>query len=75
MKFFIALVLLTSFSIFGAENSKENPNSATEKSLSDAKSVRKAAYKKAKEACLADNKELKGKALKECIVKKQIEAK
>jgi hypothetical protein len=34
------------------------------------KQIKKAAYKAAKEACLKENKDLKGKELKECIVSK-----
>ena len=34
------------------------------------KDDKKAAYKAAKEACLKDNKDLKGKELKECIISK-----
>lgn len=41
----------------------------------DKKSVSEAAYKKAKLECLAENKELKGIKLKDCIVNKQKEAK
>ena len=33
----------------------------------------KEAYKKAHDACLVENKDLKGKALKECIMKKEKE--
>ncbi len=78
MKFLLALALLTSVA-FAQEAKKEEhkaevaPAAKEEKKeehKADHKADKKAAYKAAKEACLKENKDLKGKELKECIVSK-----
>jgi hypothetical protein len=81
MKTFLALTLLLAAFAFANEattekaKAEEKSESKKESKLAGKKAQHAEAYKKAKEACLSENKELKGKELKECIVKKQSEAK
>ncbi len=76
MKFLLALALLSSFAIANDakeakhEDAKTEVVAAKEEHKEEKKEDKKAAYKAAKEACLKDNKDLKGKKLKECIVSK-----
>jgi outer membrane murein-binding lipoprotein Lpp len=76
MKFLLALALLSSFAIANDakeakhEDAKTEVVAAKEEHKEEKKEDKKAAYKAAKEACLKDNKDLKGKELKECIVSK-----
>ena len=74
MKFLLALALLTSVA-FAEEAKKEDHKMEAKKEekamvAPEKKEDKKAAYKAAKEACLKENKDLKGKDLKECIVSK-----
>ncbi len=73
MKFLLALALLSSFAI--ANDAKEAKHEAKHEVVAEVKNEevkldKKAAYKATKEACLKENKDLKGKKLKECIVSK-----
>ena len=74
MKFLLALALLTS--VVMAEEGKKEEHKEAAKEVAKTEKVemkkedKKAAYKAAKEACLKENKDLKGKELKECIVSK-----
>ena len=78
MKFLLALALLSSVAAFAQEGTKapaEAPKMEAKKEekmsmKGDKKDDKKAAYKAAKEACLKENKDLKGKELKDCIVSK-----
>ncbi len=73
MKFLLALTLLTTVAFASEHEAKKEEHKAevapTEK-VEAKKEDKKAAYKAAKETCLKENKDLKGKALKECIVSK-----
>ncbi len=74
MKFLLALALLTSVA-FAEEAKKEDHKMEAKKEekamvAPEKKEDKKAAYKAAKETCLKENKDLKGKDLKECIVSK-----
>jgi hypothetical protein len=83
VKLILALTLLFSVSIIANEAATTQSESAVVQATSGAKvevkkekkKLAKEAYLKAKNECLAENKELKGKTLKDCIVKKQAEAK
>ena len=67
MKLIIAMALLSTVA-FATENKNTEP---TEAAKTQAKlNTKKAAYKAAKDACLKENKDLKGKDLKECILAK-----
>jgi len=76
MKLILAFALLTSSAVFAQDHKAAQPAPAapvakTEIAKSDIKTEDKqAAYKIAKEACLKENKDLKGEELKNCIVKK-----
>jgi len=85
MKFLLALALLTSVAFATDHEVKKEEHKAEvaptakveemkeekkEDHKADKKAEKKAAYKAAKEACLKENKDLKGKELKECIVSK-----
>jgi outer membrane murein-binding lipoprotein Lpp len=76
MKFLLALALLSSFAIANDakeakhEDAKTEVVAAKEEHKEEKKEDKKAAYKAAKEACLKENKDLKRKELKECIVSK-----
>ncbi len=71
MKLLLALALLTSATVFANEAKKEEAKTEvkTEK-VEEKKEDKKAAYKKAKDECLQENKDLKGKELTKCIVSK-----
>jgi len=72
MKLILAFALLTSSAVF-AQDHKEAAAAtpATTTAKADLKKEDKqAAYKIAKEACLKENKDLKGEELKNCIVNK-----
>lgn len=73
MKLLLTLALFISFSAIANEAVKVAPKS--EKVQIKNKKAAQDAYLKAKNECLAEDKEIKGKALKDCIVKKQGEAK
>lgn len=76
MKFLLALALLSSVAMAehheGAKTDKVEAKEehAVASEHKEAKEDKKAAYKAAKETCLKENKDLKGKELKECIVSK-----
>ena len=83
MKFLLALALLSSFAIANDAKEAKHEDAKTEvvaakeehkeehkEEKKEDKKAAKAAYKAAKEACLKENKDLKGKELKECIVSK-----
>ncbi len=76
MKLLLALALLTSVAFAAEHEGKkeetkmEAATSKVEAKKEEKKEDKKAAYKAAKEACLKENKDLKGKELKECIVNK-----
>lgn len=82
MKFLLALALLTSVAFANEHEAKKEEHKTEaaavapkeeakkEEKTEVKKDDKKAAYKAAKEACLKDNKDLKGKELKECIVSK-----
>jgi F0F1-type ATP synthase epsilon subunit len=71
MKLILAFALLTSSAVF-AEDHKEAAAAApmTSSKADLKKEDKQAAYKIAKEACLKENKDLKGEELKNCIVNK-----
>jgi hypothetical protein len=67
MKLLLSLALLSTVA-FATENKPAEP---TEAAKAEAKlNTKKAAYKAAKDACLKENKDLKGRDLKECILSK-----
>jgi hypothetical protein len=82
MKFLLALALLTSVAFANEAKKEEHKEAAKTEAVAEVKKEehkevaptvkedKKAAYKAAKEACLKENKDLKGKELKECIVSK-----
>lgn len=77
MKFLLALALLSSVAMAehheGAKaeaKAEAKEEHAVAPEHKEAKEDKKAAYKAAKETCLKENKDLKGKELKECIVSK-----
>jgi biopolymer transport protein ExbD len=76
MKFLLLLSLLAAHSLSANEEGHEKPQDKThEEKKHEKKSASAKAYLKAKNECLLENKEIKGKELKDCIVKKQSEAK
>jgi hypothetical protein len=78
MKWFItATILFSCLTIANEAEVKHEEHKSENKSdkKMDKKSASAEAYLKAKKACLLENKDLKGKDLKDCIVKKQSEAK
>ena len=75
MKFLPALAVALVLSVTVANNarSEEHKNenvTAQNAELKDVKDDKRVAYKMAKKACLKENKDLRGKSLKECIVSK-----
>lgn len=75
MRYFLPMIMLFSLAITANEKTNETPKTSHESNKKENKMLAKEAYLKAKNECLAENHELKGKALKDCIVKKQTEAK
>lgn len=79
MKWPLIIIILFSWQVFANEGQTEghgaNHENKHEAKKSDKRSASAEAYLKAKKSCLLENKELKGKDLKDCIVKKQSEAK
>ena len=76
MRILLILTFTFSFALSANENLKTEQNKTSHESAKkENKIMAKEAYLKAKNECLAENHELKGKALKDCIVKKQTEAK
>jgi hypothetical protein len=73
MKFLLALALLTSVA-FGQEHEMKNEEHKAEaaktEKVGEKKEDKRAAYKQAKNECLKENKDLKGKELTKCIVSK-----
>ena len=69
MKFLLALALLSSVAM-AEEGKQEAHKEGVAPEHKEMKEDKKAAYKAAKEECLKENKDLKGKALKECIISK-----
>jgi len=70
MKILIMTLLLVS-NVFANESHSNSSAMKHESKSSDKKSASAEAYLKAKKECLLENKDLKGKELKDCIVKKQ----
>lgn len=70
MKFLLALLLLTSVAMANEAKKEEHAVAPEHSEHKDKKDDKKAVYKAAKEACLKENKDIKGKELKECIVSK-----
>ncbi len=73
MKLLLALALLTSATVFANEHEakkEETKAEAKTEKVEEKKEDKKAAYKKAKDECLQENKDLKGKELTKCIVSK-----
>lgn len=74
MKILFICFLLTTMAWANDTHHSSNESKHEAKSSSK-KSASAEAYLKAKKECLLENKEIKGKELKDCIVKKQTEAK
>ena len=79
MKTLCVLILTVFLTVAVAEDSSQRAFPGPSSKDLEAKSARvkksTKAYRKAKEACLQKNEELKGKMLKDCIVEFQKEAK
>lgn len=68
MKFLLGLAIITSLAL--ANDAKKEDNTAVFLKDNQQKSGKRAVYKAAKKACLSENKNLKGNALRVCIVSK-----
>jgi biopolymer transport protein ExbD len=67
----LLITLLMASNVFASESHSNSADAKNESKHSAKKSASAEAYLKAKKECLLENKELKGKELKDCIVKKQ----
>ncbi len=67
----LLITLIMASSVMANEAHSNSPEVKHESKSSAKKSASAEAYLKAKKECLLENKELKGKELKDCIVKKQ----